>query len=67
MLTLAQASDMVIAGIAALSGLLADPGQAPADPPFAAKATARAGSHPTFRSRCSRSKSARSRSIVNDT
>ena len=42
MLTLAQASDMVIAGIAALSGLLADPGQAPADPPFAAKATARA-------------------------
>ena len=42
MLTLAQASDMVIAGIAALSGLLADPGQVPADPPFAAKATARA-------------------------
>ncbi len=42
MLTLAQASAMVIAAIAALSGLLADPGQAPADPPFAAKATARA-------------------------
>src|SRR5713226_4588840 len=40
MLTLAQASDMVIAGIAAVSGLVADSGQAPADPPVAAKATA---------------------------
>ncbi len=29
-----------LAGIAAVSGLLADPGQAPADPPVAAKATA---------------------------
>ena len=42
MLTLAQASAMVLAEIAAVSGLLADPGQAPADPPVAAKATARA-------------------------
>jgi len=42
MLTLAQASAMVLAGITAVSGLLADPGQAPADPPVAAKATARA-------------------------
>src|SRR5260370_20479271 len=45
MLTLAQASAivaMVLAGTAAMSGLLAEPGQAPADPPFAAKATARA-------------------------
>ena len=41
MLTLAQASAMVRAGITAVSGLLADPGQAPADPPVAAKATAR--------------------------
>src|SRR5246127_3112284 len=40
MLTLAQASAMVLAGIAAVSGLPADPGQAPADPPIAAKATA---------------------------
>src|SRR5260370_42328566 len=43
MLTLAQASAivaMVLAGTAAVSGLLADPGQAPADPPVAAKATA---------------------------
>jgi hypothetical protein len=30
MLALAQASAMVLAGIAAVSGLIADPGQAPA-------------------------------------
>src|SRR4029077_2283170 len=52
MLTLAQASTtvdhalahararMVLAGIVAATGLLADPGQAPADPPVARKATA---------------------------
>ena len=52
MLTLAQASAtvdralayararMVLAGIVAVTGLLADPGQAPADPPVARKSTA---------------------------
>jgi hypothetical protein len=40
MFTLTQTSAMVLAGIAAVSGLLAGPGCALADPPVAAKATA---------------------------
>jgi hypothetical protein len=46
MCTLARASAMVLAGTAAVSGLLADPGQAPADPPVAREATARATARP---------------------